>query len=389
MTWLRRIIAGKGDLTTDAWGTQKVVQDISIIQGLFTFDVPPSQWHVSENGVEIPTLTSTRATSITGRLNATSGNTPGDVLHLESRRHPKYQPNRGIKWAASIGFKDASLDGILRAGFIVEEETGIYFKTIGDGSLYACVRRAGVETHAELITFPFTIDITKGNIYDIQMQWRGVGDIKFFAGDPATGLLVLVHTIKFLGTLDEGLSVNNPALSAGFHAENVSQEVSLWCGCVDVTVEGGNRQPEQYGAITSTVTVSSGAGILAVKSPLLIAGKPNTRDVSIARMVIASDRKVTVKAYRTRDPAAITGGTFATFLTGSYMEKNDTMTAVNTALMEEFASFKVPAGGTISKDNPAIDVIDFFMVHGDYIVLVCEIGSIAEIDATIEWGEEI
>lgn len=389
MTWLRRIIAGKGDLATDAWGTQKVSQDLSLYHSLFTFDVPPSLWLTLEDAIEVPTLSSTRATSIDGRLNVTSGATATNTCHLESRRHPSYQPDRGLKWAASVGFKGANLDGILRAGLMVDGENGVYFKTIGDGSLYACVLKGGVETHAELISFPFPIDITLGNVYDIQMQWRGVGLVKYYAGDPATGLLRLVHTINFLNVLDENVLINNPALSAAFHTENVTQEVSLWCGCVDITAEGGAAEREQYGALSNTITASSGDGMVALRSPTLIGARRNTRDIALARISIASDKKVTVKAYRTRDPAAITGGTFATFLYGSYMESNDTMTSVTIGLMEEFATFKVPAGGTESRDNPSKAIIDFWLIHGDYIVLVCDSGATATIESTIEWGEEI
>lgn len=383
------VLAGKGGLTTDVRGVQKVANDFSIFHSLFSFDVPPSLWCVEEDGTEIPTLSSTRATSITGRLNVRSGITAGNDCHLESRRHPRYQPDRGLKWAASVGFKGASLDGILRAGLIVHMENGVYLKTKGDGFLYACILKAGVETHEEQITFPFPIDITKGNNYDIQLKWRGIGFARFYADDPSTALPALIHEISFLNVLDEALFIDNPALSASFIAENVTQEVNLWCGCIDVSSESGVREKEQYGATSHTKTVSSDAPILAIYNPPLIGGKPNTRDINLARISVSSDKKVTVKAYITRDVAAITGGTFDVFRTGSYIERNATMTSINDALMEEISSFKVPAGGTIDRANPAREIIEFFLAHGDYLVMVCDNGSVAEVDVTIEWGEEV
>lgn len=357
---------------------------------MFTFDVPPTIWLVTEDGIELASsLTSTRATSINGRLNITSGATPGNTCELESRRHPRYQPDRGLKWAASIGFKGANLDGILKAGMFVDAENGVYFKTKGDGLLYACVLKNSIETHEEVITFPFDIDITLGNIYDIQMQWRGVGSIYFYIGNPSTGRLVLVHTIEFLNTLDETLSFDNPALSANYYAENTTQEVSLWGGCVDISTEGGGVEKAQYGAHTSTKTVSSGAGIVALKSPTLISARRNTRDIVLARITIASDKKVTIKVYQTRDSTAIVGGAFATFLSGSYIEANTTMTSVDIAKMNEFSSFKIAAGSFVERENPNPEIIDFYLVHGDYLVLVADTAATAEIDATIEWGEEI
>jgi len=384
------VVAGLGDLTTDAWGAQKVTHDFSLFHGMFTFDVPPSMWLIYEDEVEVPNSTSTRGTSVNGYLNITSGASVNDSCWVESRRHPRYQPNRGLKYAASLGFKGANLDGILKAGLIVDSENGVYFKTIGDGELYACIMNNGVETHTEQIVFPFDIDITKGNIYDIQMQWRGVGNIKFYVGNSSTGLLQLVHTIEFLNTLDEQLSVRNPALSLAFHAKNITQEVSMWCGCVDLTSEGGHIDREQYGEASITKTVNAGDAVIAVRNPTLAPnGKINTRDLRLVRITIGADKKANYKAYQTRDPAAVTGGAWPQVKTGSFVEGNSTMTAINTGLMEEFSAFKIPAGTSLEKTNPSSESIDFFGIHGDYIVIVCETGVGVETDVNIEWGEEI
>lgn len=387
------IKTGSGDLTTDAWGTQKVVFDKSLFHGLFTFDVPASMWIIYEDDVEIANASSTRATSIKGRLNVTSGGAGANATRVESRRHPRYQPDRGLKYAASLGFKGANLDGVLKAGLIVNGENGAYFKTIGDGELYACVLNDGVETHAEKIIFPFDIDITKGNIYDIRLQWRGVGDIEFFAGNPATGLLEQVHKIKFLNMLDEELSIRNPAFSIGFHAENVSQEVSLWSGCSDITSEGGNIDREQYGEHTADRTVTSGTtsgGIIAFRNPTLAPnGKSNTRDISLARITVTADKKSTFKVYRTRDLSAITGGSWAAHAVGSFVETNITFTALDFTKLAAFSTFKPAAGATIIKDNPSKDVIDFYGIHGDYLVVACSAGANVAAEVSIEWGEEI
>ena len=381
---------GAGDLTTDAWGTPKVVNDFSLFHGLFTFDVPPSMWLIEENSVEVINSASTKVTSIGGRLNVTSGATAGDKAQIESRRHPRYQPDRGLKYAASLGFKGASLDGILKAGLIVDGENGVYFKTIGDGSLYACVLNDGVETHSEKITFPFEIDITKGNIYDIRMQWRGVGNISFFAGNPSTGFLEEVHEIKFLNVLDEKVSIRNPALSLAFHAENITQEVSLWCGCADVSSEGGGVEREQYGEFSVGKTSSGGDPILALRVPNLAPnGKINTRDLRLVRITISADKRSIFKVYQTRDATAVTGGTWATVQTGSFVEANTAMSAIDTAKMDDFSTFRLAPNESISRDNPAKDTIDFYGVHGDYIAIVCDTGSTVIGEFTVEWGEEI
>ena len=65
-------------------------------------------WIIYEDDVEIANASSTRATSIKGRLNVTSGGAGANATRVESRRHPRYQPDRGLKYAASLGFKGAN-----------------------------------------------------------------------------------------------------------------------------------------------------------------------------------------------------------------------------------------------------------------------------------------
>jgi len=92
----------------DAWLKPKVSNDFSLFKGYFTFDVPPSSWLAYEDDVEIQNSLSTRITSVDGYLNIRSGVGAGDNATVESRRHPGYQPNRGLLWSSSIGFKDAN-----------------------------------------------------------------------------------------------------------------------------------------------------------------------------------------------------------------------------------------------------------------------------------------
>lgn len=375
-------------INLDAWSRQKAVHDFSLFDGLFTFGISETRFLIYENDVEVPSASSTRAVANNGFLKILSGVNPGDTVEVHSKRHPRYQPNRGLLYSASLGFKDASKDGIVEVGLFTGRENGAYFKTKGDGKLYACIRSLGVETHEDEIIFPFNIDITKGNLFDIQIEWRGTGNYKWYAGNPASGVLERVHTTKILNTLDEAVSISNPSLSAAFYAENVTQEVTAWCGCVNVSSEGGRPSRLQYVSADISKTVSATDGIIAIRSPALVGGKINTRDAELLRMIITADKKSTVKAYRTRNPAAIVGGVWTQIRSYSYLEENSTMLLVNTGLMEEFATFKLQTLQTLYLDSPDKDRIEISVTHGDYIVLVCDTGVIVQVDATIELGEE-
>ena len=378
-------------INIDAIGTQRVSTDYSLFSSYFTFDIPPSKWFIRENGVEVRNDLSTKVVSVDGVMVQSSGATAGDISVSESRRHPRYQPNRGLRISESIGFKGASLDGILKAGLFVFGENGAYFKTKGDGKLYAVVLDDGVETKEEEIIFPFDIDITKGNVYSIQIQWHGVATVRYYVNNPSTGFPQLVHIYNFLNTLDEAAYFINPSLSATFSAENVTQEVSLWCGSIDVTAEGGQRDRMQYGSDSITRIVTAGAtnGIIAMRSPHEINGLVNTRDMRLVRVSVQAGGKCKLRLYKTRDPSAIAAGAWVTPVFGSFVEFNTTMTSVDPAKMLEFLTVPLAASQFKELNNPDKEIIDFIIIHGDIIVLAIIEGNNIEIDASIEYGEEI
>ena len=389
-----RVNAGFGDLTTDAWGRQKVSADYSLFHSLFTFDIPATLWLYYENSVEVPV--STTVTSINGLANVSSG---GNVSTLSARRHPRYQPNRGQLWSASMIFPNPDADGIRDFG-LFDDGNGVFFRlkqVDGVGRLHACLLRGGSTVRDELITIPFDIDLSKGNIFDIQMQWRGVGNIKFFAGNPETGASELIHTLNLLNTLTT-LSTEDAAMSCSFRSTNVTEDVTLQCGCVDLTSEGGGINREQYGsAFAENVAVNgTNSPVLVIRQPLLISGKQNTRDIRFARATVKCSKKGTFKVWTGRDPAGIIGATFQEINNGSFVETDSPdvvagavrATSINTSLLRYITSISVEATVRTEVVNPSRETIEFFLIHGDYVIITGTF-SAATAEAVIEWGEEI
>ena len=158
----------------DAWGRSKSVTDYSIFHGMFTFQVPFEMWVEEVDQVEQSTRTN--FTSASGALLCTGVN--GQINYLYSKRNPRYQPNRGYLYSASI-IIDTPLNAVNHDFGSFTETSGLFFR-VNAGVLYAVVRTTlnNITTdNAQIITTD--IDLTCGNIFDIQSQWRGVGDIKF------------------------------------------------------------------------------------------------------------------------------------------------------------------------------------------------------------------
>lgn len=386
---------GIGDLINDAWGVQKVSFPISLFHGLFTFDIPPSQWFMFESGAQV--YTSTNITSVEGMAVVSSSVTNTEAL-LESRECPRYQPNRGHLFSTALLCPNKTNDGVRRWGVGFVGENGVYFQLKADGLLYAVLLSGGVITHEELINTSVLggFDVEKNNTYDIQYQWRSAGNYMFYIGCPETGVSRLVHTFSLLGTLT-ATSIENPALPAHFYSGRTTEDVTIKVGCVDITSENGTVDKEVYdSAYAESVSISTNTPVIVVKQPLLINGTPNTRTITLARITVTCSKKATFKVWSTRDVANITGATFKTIGDGSFVETDSAdmdatavrATAVTVANLHYITSIPVEALARAPVDNPYIGKIEFTVVRGDYLIVTGTAASgIAEV--TVEWGEQV
>jgi hypothetical protein len=380
---------GKGDLTTDAWGIQKVSLPQSVFHGMWTFDIPKSMWFMYEDGVQV--YSSTNIVSSKGAAVITANAAHPNAV-LESRECPRYQPNRGHLFSTSIICPDKTADGERMWGLAIHGENAIEFALKSDGELYARRISGGVQKEETLIDTSIVpnFDVEKGNIYDIQFRWRGVGEYYIYINQ------ILVYTMELLGTLTE-LSLENPALPAHFHASRTTEDVTMIVGCVDITSENGLiNNTEQYGSLyAESVSTATNTPVLILKQPLLVGGYANTRTLTLARISVTCTKKAVFKVWTTRNPANITGATFVA-APGGFVETDspDTVagavkaTSVTVANLNFVTAIPVEAAATRLTDNPYRGRIEFPLVRGDYLIVTCTAAS-ATADCVIEYGQQI
>ncbi len=84
-----------------------------------------------------------------------------------------------------------------------------------------------------------TLDPTEGNVYKIQMQWLGFGNINFFIQNPNNGQFSLVHSIEY-GNVNTLTSLSNPSLPASVFVTNVSTNSRsiVQTPCMAIFIEG-------------------------------------------------------------------------------------------------------------------------------------------------------
>jgi hypothetical protein len=384
----------KNELGYDAWGRPKVVNDVSIFHGMFTYNVPVSTWYELYNQVEQPISNST---SVDGELVIQAGATMSDNTILTTYRNLRYEPNRGFLYSTSAFFNNPSASMAREFG-VGTVESGVTF-SLQMGVLYGIVRTkiGGVNIETAKIELDTTdVDLSKGNTYDIQFQWRGVGDYKWFIN------LKEVGSVENLGVLDN-LSMFNPALPAVFFSQNLGDNDIMRFGCVDITSEGGLNDGKTYGSVG--ISTESGEAafsgwnqpILAVRSKKNVGIHINTRDAKALSATFYSDEKSICRIWATRDFTAITEGNSAwADYSDGHMESIQ-MTETAGTMSFDTAKATLIWTGRVAKEN-SIETgavfngeVAIHLTPGDMFVFTQhrETGAGTKGGVTFEFGEEI
>jgi hypothetical protein len=378
-----QVNTGLNELNRDAWGRGKAVADFSIFHGMFTFNVPDSMWIEEVDTVE--QVTKVNFTSASGALLCTGVNGQTNVLF--SKRHPRYQPNRGYLYSSSM-IIDTAANAINHDFGSFTETSGAFFR-VNAGLLYAVLRTTISNVTTENVQLiAFAGDLTKGNVFDIQAQWRGVGNIKFFIN------LESVYEFNHLGTLTD-LSINNPAMPIAFSLDGLG---SMRCGCVDISSEGGSKDTRQLGFTgTGELNLSNQETaylVLRMEKYLTYEGGQvrNTLDIAFRRLAAYADDPTLFRAYYTRDATKFVGTTWSATDSGhiGQLAAVDGDIVIDNLLgMIRIEERRIPNNSSLEISNPDEEHGDFYLTGGDYVVATLEAKNVTLGGISLDWGTEI
>lgn len=375
------------DFQYDVWGKFKTTTDFSVFHWLWTFNIPLELWHIYDDWALSLSNVSTRVYSYNWHLDVKSWPNIGDSGKLRSKRHPRYQPNRWHLYSTAWWMPSANSVGI-RQWWLWTDDNAVYFE-LEDGVLYAVVKSGGVVKTKEAITIPDGFDIEKGNLYDIQFQWRGVGNYYFYLNGKIT------HTITYLWAKINEVTIENPAMQIHYYSENTDwTELLMWFGCVDVTSEGGNKENRQYWSVSNTGEdqLDWETALIALYNNTDFEWQINTRDLSLRRVSTSwTDENVT-NIYITKDPAAL-AWTVWTNVNGSnnvQFSKGADVNFTNTQYVKNTYTGRVDIDDTLFITNPDDEFADFYITPWDYILITTNTaGSGDTCYWAIEWSAEI
>ena len=254
----------------------------------------------------------------------TVSGTSGSYARMRTNTWFRYQAGRGQRILQTIVNADAGKVGQIRRWGYYDDGDGLFWQL--SGTSFGFVRRtstsgAPVETFISQSAFNIdkvdgtgqsglNIDFTKGNIYEMQFQWLGVGNVELYVnGTPC-------HIIRNPNQLANPY-MKTAVLPLSWEVQNMvaSTGSSMMAICANVTSEGGNKPPEvSYGAYAITGTaIGNGAAAEAPVLAIRLTSSFNGLDNRVVVLPRAVHMSTTTRAAFFRiimNPTTLTGGTW-------------------------------------------------------------------------------
>lgn len=299
----------------DIYHRPKVVQDFSTFSSEATLRVPMRVWEQEEFNLAVVPVTvihkdidGTHVLSEDHMLTVKSGTVADYGYAARTKEFFRVQPNRGGLYSWSAEYPSPNAAGNRAIGPSTSEN-GISLFLVGTGTswtfYYLRQLNNAIVTQVDLAPYlPEGFDPAKGHLYDMRMQWRGVGNIEVFIDG------VLIYTEEVLGTLT-GVSVadNSSPFVISTSCAQAGVQVVLKVGCVDFSSEGGRIERTLFGSISTGELLAgipaAGAAVLALRIPRRITynggSMYNTRGAYATKIVSWARSEALTQAWYGRD----------------------------------------------------------------------------------------
>ena len=236
------------------------------------------------------------------------------------------------------------------------------------------------------------IDPTKGNVYQIQIQYLGFGAIRFFAENTITGILELVHIIRYANT-SLVPSVPNPIFRVGWAARNKGNTS-------DIVVQGASAAAFLEGKIsfdfipsgichTQLAVDTTRTNIITLKNRLTFNGVSNRAEIIPITLGLSSDTTKTAFFELVVNPEVATGD----FLEYNFFDEQLSLMEIATNKVEitggdVIACFSVAGGNSLPVD---MQTILKAQDPGTAVSITSRIsgGSASQMDVSPVWGDDL
>ena len=340
--------------SADAFGRLRVSDPQTIFDYQAQYDAGPLLWEDDLTG------SGTAAHSANGAaVSLTVTTASGDKVTRQTRQYHRYQPGKSqlVFCTFVMGAGQANTDQ--RVGYF-DDNDGIFLELTG--TTLQIVRRTSTSgspvdnavTQANWnINTLSSLDITKSQIFVIDLEWLGVGSVR--CGFVIDGQIIYVHQFKNANNL-ASVYMKTANLPVRFEIENTDTAaagLTLSAICCSVISEGGFE--ESRGIPFSVSSGGTTVGVTTTARTPIVSIRPKATFNSIVNR--GAILPFNVSGYASSVGAlfeviyggALTGASFASVDTNSITEVDTSASAITGG--QVVYSFFVAAGGQVSNST--------------------------------------
>lgn len=231
------------------------------------------------------------------------------------------------------------------------------------------------------------LDSTKGNIYKIQYQGLGFGNVNFFIASENTGLFVLAHQIQYTNTMTSTL-LGNFVLPLFARAESlgssslVQMQISAMAAAIEGIIITDNIRYAALGSLG--VAALSTTLVLSIRNNVTYNGLTNPKSL-LPNFVSASNQGSSNATLTYMLNPSVSASFFPV----------DTSTGTSVASFAVGGSVVSPGQtvltqyiGSNSSSNTFIDFLNFNLNPGDILSVTALSGSSATVSVSFSWVEQ-
>jgi hypothetical protein len=390
------------DITRSAFGESLVGQLFPQFQGSFEYTV---------SNTELNTNTVVNGGTITqdaGMAVCTTSTTTGSSALFQSRRHAKYRPGLGgasrftalfttpvagtqqcigiaDEVGSSVAFKNGYMVGYIGTVFAIHRFSNDTVETVAQADWDDPMDGSGASG--------MILDQTKLNVFQIQYQYLGAGDIFFYVEDDLTGEFTKIHTLHYANRNTEP-SVYNPNFHHTMWASNLatSSNIILKSSSYAYFIEGKTsfielQQPQFSTGTVEKTLVTTEVAIFTVRVKSSYAGKTNFIDIfpEFLSVAIEASSANNIGGVRLVKNATLGGSpSYSDINTTDSVVEIDTAGTTVTGGIELFTTLLAGKNDKILQDLSNLHII---LGDGDTLTIAALSANSATFDAALLWRE--
>jgi len=388
----------------DAFNRLRVSSPVILGDYIFLRDKQSSEWYESLTG----TGTATYNPDDSSVILDTSGTASGAKSQYTTHKYHHYQPGVGHSILLTTVLGDSGKTSVRRRWGYYDDNDGLYFE-LDDTTLYVVLRSSTsgsvVNTRVAQANWTIdkldgtglsdmTLDLTKNNIYTIDFQWLGGGDVVFGIFKP-DGVEIPVHRFENGNSLARAWA-RTGTLPIRYEVENTgvpvsSSEIKITSAVVrteaDFRPNTRHRSASRTTNISGTTTLKP---IIGIRPKTTVNSQLNAIASIPTRFSTYSSAEV-IEVQLIKNPATLTGESWVSSGTESGIEYEISATAITGGTVLDTWYCNVGA------ENVLIDLFDYLgnyvrlqadgATQDEYVLSAATVTGTSNIRGSLHWDE--